>query len=89
MAELLDAHKARIAQLVERSLDVIEGSLVSKRVFVTKDGGVIDGGEDAFARLAAVKRLVEMIQAARSEQVQERSMVTYEEFVRIWEAQAK
>jgi hypothetical protein len=84
MAELLAAHRDRIAALVGKSLDVIEESLTAGKFATTPSGYVLDLGADVFARLGGVKRLIEMVQAARSDALPEsRQTITFEAFLHI------
>jgi hypothetical protein len=51
--------------LFYRSLRVIEHGLSARREYATKDGTLIQGGPDHYARLAATKHLREFLTAAR------------------------
>lgn len=65
IAALLEAHRERIHALVARSLDVIAEALKADRVALDRDGAAVNLGADHYARLQAVKRLVELCAAAQ------------------------
>ena len=81
MAQLLRPHRDKIVALVARCIEVIAESLDAHHVYVTKDGTVVDAGGDTFARLAAVKRLLELVEAARTEKDEGQLKVTWEMFL--------
>ncbi len=48
-----------------RSLDTIELALSARREYMTKEGQIIYGGPDHYARLAATKHLRDFLSAGR------------------------
>lgn len=67
MSELLKGHESKLKRLVGKSLGAIDDAFDARRQGCTKDGSVVEMGADHFARLAASKRLIEMVQAARED----------------------
>ncbi len=67
MSELLQSHHQQVTRLVGKSLAAIEDAFDAQRVGCSKAGEAVGLGKDHFARLAASKRLVEMMQAARED----------------------
>lgn len=66
LAEMLAPESAAIRKLVQRSVAVVEEALEATKSVATKDGTVVDLGPDHYARLQAVKRLLEIVTAARA-----------------------
>jgi hypothetical protein len=85
MADLLARHKKQIARLVGKSLNVIDKALVADKKVPDKEGHAVNLGSDHFARLTAVKRLVEMVAAAKAGDAMDTSnTITYEMFLRLY-----
>ncbi len=61
---LVERSRAQIERLFVQGLEAIEDALIATRTAVTQ-GAVVDLGPDHFARLAATKRLLEVISLGR------------------------
>lgn len=86
MADLLARHKKQIARLVGKSLNVIDKALVAGKFVADKKGFALGLGPDHFARLTAVKRLVEMVAAAKAgDAMDTANTITFEMFLRLYE----
>jgi len=69
IADLVDREQVRIRALFQNALKVIEGALTADKTTSTKDGDLVDLGPDHYARLQAVKRLLEVALAGRQARV--------------------
>jgi hypothetical protein len=65
IAEFVNAERDEMQALFYRSLRAIEQALGARREYFTKDGQVIYGGPDHYARLAAGKHLRYFMAAGR------------------------
>jgi hypothetical protein len=65
LATFLAEHHAALRGLVARAVNVIGEGLAATKVVATKEGGALDLGADHYARLQAVKRLIELIGAGK------------------------
>ncbi|MBM3744186.1 MAG: hypothetical protein FJW34_00140 [Acidobacteria bacterium] len=65
LAGMLAPHQARIQALVGRSIEAIDDALAAEKVALDREGNKAALGPDHYARLQAVKRLVEILEAAR------------------------
>jgi hypothetical protein len=82
MSQLLQAHREQVIRMVGKSLTVIEDAFAAKRMSCSKRGEAIDLGTDHFARLAASKRLQELLATAREgDQQAAGATMTWEAFL--------
>ena len=65
LAAFLGQHHAALRGLVARAVEVIGDGLQATKVAATKEGGALDLGPDHYARLQAVKRLIELVTAGQ------------------------
>ena len=65
VAEFVCDEHAEMRALFYRSLRAIEQALSARREYMTKEGLVIYGGPDHYARLAATKHLRDFLSAGR------------------------
>jgi hypothetical protein len=65
LAGLLGSQHAKLERLVARAVAVIGAAMGATKVAAIKDGGTVDLGADHYARLQAVKRLLELIVACK------------------------
>jgi hypothetical protein len=65
IAEFVSDERDEMRALFYRSLRTIEHALSAKREYMTKEGQIIYGGPDHYARLAATKHLRDFMSAGR------------------------
>jgi len=65
LATFLADHHAALRALVAQAVSVIGEGLAATKVVATKEGGALDLGADHYARLQAVKRLIELVTAGQ------------------------
>jgi hypothetical protein len=83
----LDAHATDVVVGQQTRNTTEKGKTTDTRVYKSVLAGV-----DHYARMTAAKRLLEMIQAARGEDVQQRPTMTWETFLALkteWETKTK
>ena len=90
IASLLDQHRKEVRELVALSLKAIKKAFTAQRFFYDQDEGeVISLGEDHYARLAAVKRTIELSMAGRhvpgSDDGGGKQTITWELFLALYE----
>jgi len=66
LATFLAEHQLALRGLVARAVSVIGEGLGATKVVATKEGGALDLGPDHYARLQAVKRLIELVTAGQA-----------------------
>jgi hypothetical protein len=65
IAEFVGDEWEEMRAVFYRSLGTIEDALSARREYVTKDGQIIQGGPDHYARLAATKHFRDFLMASR------------------------
>ena len=65
VAEFVSDERDEMRALFYRSLRAIEHALSARREYMTKEGQIIYGGPDHYARLAATKHLRDFLSAGR------------------------
>jgi hypothetical protein len=65
LAEFVSNEHDEMRALFYRSLRIIEHALSARREYMTKEGQIIYGGPDHYARLAATKQLRDFLNAGR------------------------
>ena len=65
VAEFVSDERDEMCALFYRSLRTIEQALSAKREYMTKEGQIIYGGPDHYARLVATKHLRDFMSAGR------------------------
>jgi hypothetical protein len=65
LAEFVSNEHDEMRALFYRSLRIIEHALSARREYMTKEGQIIYGGTDHYARLAATKHLRDFLSAGR------------------------
>ena len=87
----LDADEMRA--MLYRCTRVIEQALSAKKEYMTKDGTIVQGGPDHYARVAATKHFRDFITAGRpvpkQADKQERRTLTLDELRRLVEEEAR
>jgi hypothetical protein len=84
LAEFVSDEHNEVRALFYRSLRAIEQALSARREYMTKEGQIIYGGPDHYARLAATKHLRDFLSAGRpapkqQEKEEERRRITLPE----------
>jgi hypothetical protein len=76
-----------------RCVRVIEQALSARREYTTKDGQIVDGGPDQYARLAATKHFRDFITlrwpAPKQPENQQQTKLTVDELRQVIEANAR
>ena len=92
IAEIVSSEHDEMRAMFYRCARVIEQALSARREYTTKDGQILDGGPDHYARLAATKHFRDFITLGRPEpkqlENQERKTLTLDELRRIVEDNA-
>ena len=65
IAEFVGDEREEMRALFYRSMRVVEHALSAKREYLTKDGQILQGGPDHYARLAATKHFRDFLMASR------------------------
>ena len=65
VAEFVSDERDEMRAMFYRSLRVIEHALSARREYMTKEGQIIYGGPDHYARLAATKHFRDFLSAGR------------------------
>jgi len=65
IAEFISSEEDQMRNLFYRALGVIEHAFSAEREYLTKDGQVLHGGPDHYARLAASKHFRDFLTAGR------------------------
>jgi hypothetical protein len=92
IASLLDEHRKEVRELVRLSLQAIKAAFKADRWYWAQDedgGELVYAGEDHYARLAAVKRTIELSMAGRhvpgSDDAGGKQTITWELFLALYE----
>jgi hypothetical protein len=93
VAEFVSDECDEMRGMFYRSLRAIEHAFSARREYMTKDGQLISGGPDHYARLAATKHLRDFLAAGRPApkhpEKEERSMMTLPELEELLRADAE
>jgi hypothetical protein len=92
IAEFVGDEWQEMRAVFYRSLGVIEDAFSARREYVTKDGQIIQGGPDHYARLAATKHFRDFLTAGRpapKQPEEKRQLMTLQELEELLRANKK